>query len=490
MDMDFGSLTSSWEILPELETPMENFLTATEPNSFGFLLIHLVAAFGISESQVSAYCSIKVGAQRAKSRVADKQLHPVWDEVLNFVVSNADTMLSIVVLNKDILSAVELCSTRANISQIFHPSRHWRNTPLTLRLSDKHSSAPTGSLELTLRFIPTKTDMSPPATDRYGFIFEGFDWKVSLEEQQKAIASESVDWQCVDRPPTDPAKVLTKGIGHAYKAEAWELYARTILDLPENLFDKDCYKMLLKQQPHPIHMEHIELDIPRTFPGHLAFKSQQGRDALASVLKAMTLWNPSVGYCQSMNNVVALLLLVADEERAFRLAVILIYYIIGDYHSNNMMGLQVDQFVLTNLIAQHMPQLADHFKALNVNIVLFITGWFMNIFACSFPFPTVLRVWDLIFCECSSSAMVRISLAVLKTLENSFLELEDLVKIPEVLSKPNSLCYNWDEIIENLEHLPTTKEVSKLRKKATYIIVERHQEHEFPKRKGDSDKNK
>lgn len=243
----------------------------SEPDSFGFLLVHLVAAFGISDTELSPYCSIRVGAQRAKSGVAEKQIHPIWDEVLNFVVSNVDTQFKVVILNKDILSAREFCSGEVEISQVFHPSFHWKSVPFNLRLFKTSSTEPSGSLDFTLRFIPTKDKTSVPGCDRYGFVFEGFDWKVSHEEQEIAFSKESIDWQCVDRPSIDPTKALLKGIPFAYKASFWEFYSRKHLQLPDNLFEKDCYSNLLKKAPDQVHVDHIDLDIPRTFPGIFFF---------------------------------------------------------------------------------------------------------------------------------------------------------------------------------------------------------------------------
>lgn len=93
------------------------------------------------------------------------------------------------------------------------------------------------------------------------------------------------------------------------------------------------------------------LNFSRTFPEHAAFKLHEGKAALKRVVSALSYWNPAITYCQSMANIVALLLLLTDEERAFRLSVIVVHYIIPDYYSNNMIGLQVDMVVFSKLFA-------------------------------------------------------------------------------------------------------------------------------------------
>lgn len=55
----------------------------------------------------------------------------------------------------------------------------------------------------------------------------------------------------------------------------------------------------------------IDKDLPRTFPGHPLLDGI-GRDALRRVLCAYALHNPAVGYCQGMNFLAALLLLLME----------------------------------------------------------------------------------------------------------------------------------------------------------------------------------
>lgn len=45
----------------------------------------------------------------------------------------------------------------------------------------------------------------------------------------------------------------------------------------------------------------VERDVARTFPTHSYFREEEARASLTRVLSAYAVWNPSLGYCQSMN---------------------------------------------------------------------------------------------------------------------------------------------------------------------------------------------
>ena len=61
----------------------------------------------------------------------------------------------------------------------------------------------------------------------------------------------------------------------------------------------------------------IEKDLRRTFPENEHFKTEEGLSPLRRVLFAYSIRNQEVGYCQSMNFLVALLLAHFNEEQAF-----------------------------------------------------------------------------------------------------------------------------------------------------------------------------
>jgi hypothetical protein len=77
-------------------------------------------------------------------------------------------------------------------------------------------------------------------------------------------------------------------------------------------------------------------------------RARQGRTALRNVLRAFALHRPHIGYCQSMNSLVAMLLVVFDasrrptaEEDAFWTLALLEDQILPDYHTPSLVGSQV-----------------------------------------------------------------------------------------------------------------------------------------------------
>ena len=114
-------------------------------------------------------------------------------------------------------------------------------------------------------------------------------------------------------------------------------------------------------------MKQITKDLPRTFPQHSGYAIPTGlSEALKRVLVTYASYNTSVGYCQSMNFIVAVLLLVADEEGAFWLLVALCRTVVADYHTRELSGLRIDTAAFSTLVAQALPDLNAHFVKLEV----------------------------------------------------------------------------------------------------------------------------
>lgn len=92
---------------------------------------------------------------------------------------------------------------------------------------------------------------------------------------------------------------------------------------------------------------------------------------LYNVLTAYAHHNEEIGYCQGLNYIAGLILLVTkDEEHTFWLLKILIENIVPSYHSNTMKGLIVDIAVLEKLLQIRVPEIMDRLNDFG-NIYIF-----------------------------------------------------------------------------------------------------------------------
>lgn len=64
-------------------------------------------------------------------------------------------------------------------------------------------------------------------------------------------------------------------------------------------------------------IETIQRDLSRTFPQHILFRGAEGQEQLFNVLKAYSLYDTEIGYCQSMSFITAFMLMYMTEEESF-----------------------------------------------------------------------------------------------------------------------------------------------------------------------------
>jgi hypothetical protein len=62
--------------------------------------------------------------------------------------------------------------------------------------------------------------------------------------------------------------------------------------------------------------------MPHTFPNHPWLQGADGREALRRVLSAYSVHNTRIGYCRSMNNIVAVLLVSEEQPLTMLLTVV------------------------------------------------------------------------------------------------------------------------------------------------------------------------
>lgn len=357
---------------------------------------------------------------------------------------------------------------------------------------------------------PQPEDVDPDANDRYGFrksnqyiTREQYDeWNGQYSEY---LARRRKKWEAflkdnglmTDQPnrfPQHSAKAkrfVRKGIPPEWRGAAWFYYAGGPKILANN---RGVYDHMLKcaanGQLKDVCRDDIERDLYRTFPDNVRFRRKaaapppgQGSppdltpahsrnnstqsanppprapgsepeiiDALRRVLQAFAVFNPSIGYCQSLNFLGGMLLLfVESEEQAFWLLNIITRVYLPGTHEMSLEGSKVDLSVLMAELQDVLPgvwqKISDDGSAPGKKksrrhrhkvvpgasenlppVTLALTAWFMSCFIGTLPIETTLRVWDVFFYE-GSKTLFRVALAIFKAGEHEIKAISDPMEV-------------------------------------------------------------
>ena len=172
-------------------------------------------------------------------------------------------------------------------------------------------------------------------------------------------------------------------------------------------------------------------------------------DTMRRVLSVYALHNPEVGYCQGMNVVLAMLLLVVEEEDAFFTLDTIVHEIMPGYYAPGLPGLIHDQRVLQKLMEKRHRDLCDHLDALGVPFPVVTTRWFMCLFVGALPTETVLRLWDCILLE-GKLCLFRATVSLFETAKEVLLECTDADQLFENIRTLPCRMFGASEFLDNL----------------------------------------
>jgi len=287
------------------------------------------------------------------------------------------------------------------------------------------------------------------------------------------------EWNAVSTEKRDLIKRrVRKGIPHKVRGRAWSMIA----DVPSKVKGekKGLYRYLLKiaskqgqesddkkinlheaitngksakkkfalqhssgvSPSGEVFRETIEKDIHRTYPTHKIFlrdeesddedgieadllRDKGGEASLRRVLRAYSVIDPDVGYCQGMNFISAMFItLVSNEEEAFWL----LENVMDTKSPCSMRGLFGDGmaqaqevlYIAEKVIQQYLPKIAAHFERENVHVTMFATQWLLTNYSSNFSFDLVTRVWDCFLIE-GWKISYRVMLALLSIFERELL---------------------------------------------------------------------
>lgn len=290
--------------------------------------------------------------------------------------------------------------------------------------SIKHSTGINGTGGEATKGAPPSDVQS---VDRYGFVGVPTNLR-GLEVDKKREGTRALKWNKMmrkwDRYSSRTSKLrsrLYKGIPDCVRGEAWKLLCNS-----GKLRNTNTGKYaLLLARPSP-HSEQINRDINRTFPKHIFFQDRGGlgQTLLFNVLKAFSLYNPTVGYCQGMGFIAAMLLIYMEEEDAF-------WVLVKLCEAYGMSGLFMEGFpaltecyeIINKMLEELLPAISNHFKENDIHTPMYCPQWFLTLFIITLPFALVLRIWD-IFLHDGLEAIFLAAISLLKLYESEILKMD------------------------------------------------------------------
>ncbi|XP_037325178.2 EVI5-like protein isoform X2 [Pungitius pungitius] len=282
------------------------------------------------------------------------------------------------------------------------------------------------------------------------------------------------EWEEVRKKKEKQLKDLVRrGIPHHFRAIVWQLLCNA-----QNMPIKDQYSELLKKTSPCEKL--IRRDIARTYPEHEFFKEKDslGQEVLFNVMKAYSLVDREVGYCQGSAFIVGLLLMQMPEEEAFCVFVKLMQdYRLRELFKPSMAELGLCMYQFEYMIQEQLPELHIHFQAQSFHTSMYASSWFLTIFLTSFPLPVATRIFDIFMCE-GLEIVFRVGLAILQMNQTELIQLDMegmLQHFQRVI--PHQLDSGPDKVIQAAYQVKYNgKKMKKLEKEYTTIKTKEMEE--------------
>ncbi|XP_053713474.1 TBC1 domain family member 1-like isoform X2 [Synchiropus splendidus] len=258
---------------------------------------------------------------------------------------------------------------------------------------------------------------------------------------------------------------VAQGVPRQHRGEIWKFLSEQYLlkqTVPSRPPTKDIpYKELLKQLTSQQHA--ILIDLGRTFPTHPYFQAQLGAGQLSlyNLLKAYSLLDPEVGYCQGLSFMAGVLLLHMGEEDAFNMLKFLMYDVgLRKQYRPDMIILQIQMYQLSRLLHDYHRDLYSHLEQQEIGPSLYATPWFLTAFASHFPLGFVARVFDMLFLE-GSEVIFKVALSLLGSHKPLILQHDSLESIVEFIKTtlPNLGLVQMEKTINQVCQMDVSKQL-------------------------------
>uniref|UniRef100_A0A915M798 Rab-GAP TBC domain-containing protein n=1 Tax=Meloidogyne javanica TaxID=6303 RepID=A0A915M798_MELJA len=229
------------------------------------------------------------------------------------------------------------------------------------------------------------------------------------------VKSWELEWK---RRPSCVKELARRGIPQHFRTIAWQLLSGANV----KLLHENYSEYLRLSSPYE---KAISRDIPRTFPKLDFFKDEgKGQQSLFNVMKAYSLHDREVGYCQGSSFIVGQLLLQMPEEEAFAVFVRLMEnYRLRELYKPTMTELGLCMFQLEMMVQEQIPDLYMHFNNMGFDTSMYASSWFLTVFITTLPLDLANRIMDWFLVD-GIDTIFRIALSILQQSRIDLLQLD------------------------------------------------------------------
>uniref|UniRef100_A0A1I8PT26 Rab-GAP TBC domain-containing protein n=1 Tax=Stomoxys calcitrans TaxID=35570 RepID=A0A1I8PT26_STOCA len=256
-------------------------------------------------------------------------------------------------------------------------------------------------------------------------------WEMFIERDSMKIGNK--------KDPKVLAQAIKTGVPRSKRGEVWSFLAEqhsmytAPVDTKKFPNFNTPYHALLKNLTE--HQHAIFIDLGRTFPNHKFYKDPLGLGQLSlfNLLKAYSILDPELGYCQGLGFICGILLLHCEEAEAFQLLKHLMFHRqMRTKYLPDMKKFQLQLYQLSRLVKDHLPDLYVWLDQNDVSPTLYAAPWILTVFSSQFPLGFVARVFDLMFLE-SSEVIFKFAIALLTVHESELLARDNFEEIMDYL---------------------------------------------------------
>ncbi|KAJ1789746.1 hypothetical protein LPJ59_005287, partial [Coemansia sp. RSA 2399] len=260
------------------------------------------------------------------------------------------------------------------------------------------------------------------------------DWEASLE----ALGDSGDFWRSViddaeglrKRAPLHLAAKIRAGVPGRIRGPVWQTLTQA-----RSTYLQTVYTQLI--QEYSPHERVIRRDLTRTFPKVPVFKAEggEGQLRLFRILKAYSLYDAEVGYCQGLGFIIGPLIMNMGECASFCVLVRLMEtYDLRGMFTEDMAGLHLRLYQFQALAMEIAPALMAHLESHGVLPAMYVPSWFLSLFAYTMPLGFVLRAMDVIVAEGAPESIIRIGVALLQRNAEKLMQQEDFESAMGVLN--------------------------------------------------------